>query len=158
MKKIELGQLLGLLANFGVILGIVFLAVEINQSNRLARLQMRNEIAQSVAGLAFSVATDALAPGLNLRGRDPESLTPEESLRLSLMTTALWRTRENMHYQYENGLFDESEFAAERDSWAGTLSSPWALQFYCAQKHFFSQGYIEVVESMLPSAVCPAAE
>jgi hypothetical protein len=35
MKKIDLGHTIGILANLGVVAGIAFLAVEINQNNKL---------------------------------------------------------------------------------------------------------------------------
>ncbi len=37
MKKIDLGQTISILANFGVIAGIVFLGLEIRQSTAVAQ-------------------------------------------------------------------------------------------------------------------------
>ena len=42
MKKIELGQLIQIVANLGVIAGIVFLAVELRQNNRLYSRTLRH--------------------------------------------------------------------------------------------------------------------
>jgi hypothetical protein len=41
MKKLDLGQTLGVLANAGVIAGIVFLAVELQQNNELLEAEIR---------------------------------------------------------------------------------------------------------------------
>ena len=41
MKKIEPGQLAGLIANLGVILGLLFLAYELNQNNELMEAEAR---------------------------------------------------------------------------------------------------------------------
>ena len=41
MKKIELGQTITILATFGVIVGIAFLAVELAQNNELLELDFR---------------------------------------------------------------------------------------------------------------------
>jgi len=41
MKKIDLGQAIGVLANLGVITGIVFLAYETHQNSELLELQVR---------------------------------------------------------------------------------------------------------------------
>ena len=41
MKKINLGQLIGILANLGVIAGIVFLAFELEQNNQLMEAEAR---------------------------------------------------------------------------------------------------------------------
>ena len=40
MKKIDLGQSITMLANIGVIAGIVFLAVELQQNNELLRVEV----------------------------------------------------------------------------------------------------------------------
>ena len=41
MKKIDLGQTIGILANIGVVAGTVFLAVELRQNNELLNSQER---------------------------------------------------------------------------------------------------------------------
>jgi hypothetical protein len=158
MKKIDVTQTITILANIGVIVGIAFLAVEISQSNRLARLQMRNDIAQTIVATSLTAGTDPIIPGLNLRARDPASLTPEEYWRLTRTTEATWRLRENLYYQYQNGLFDESEFSAESASWASSFDTPFGRDFYCRARGFFSQGFIDVVENMLSSTDCPNSE
>jgi hypothetical protein len=53
MKKIDLGQMIGILANLGVTAGIVFLAFEIQQSNELLEAQARSD--QLVARSASTV-------------------------------------------------------------------------------------------------------
>ena len=39
MKKLDLGQTVGILANLGVIAGILFLAIELRQNNQLLRVE-----------------------------------------------------------------------------------------------------------------------
>jgi len=46
MKKIDLGQTLNTLANVGVIAGIVFLAVELNQNNEFLELEARATLSE----------------------------------------------------------------------------------------------------------------
>ena len=41
MKRLDLGQSIGILANIGVIAGIVFLGVELRQNNQLLTSQAR---------------------------------------------------------------------------------------------------------------------
>jgi len=158
MKKIDVGQTITVLANIGVIVGIVFLAVQISQSNRLARLQMRNDIAESIVAFSTSGGSDPTLARLSFFSEDPASLPAEEYSMLALRTDALWRLRENIYYQYENGLFDEPEFSAESASWAGSFDTPFGRNYYCQTRRFFSQGFIEVVESMLSSTDCPKAQ
>ena len=46
MKKIDLAQAASVLANVGVIAGIIFLALELRQNQQLVMAQTRNEIAR----------------------------------------------------------------------------------------------------------------
>ena len=41
MKKIDLGRTIGILANLGVIAGIIFLGVELRQNNELMEAEAR---------------------------------------------------------------------------------------------------------------------
>ena len=51
MKKIDLGQTITILANVGVIAGIVFLAFELRQNNTFLAEQARNEFGDDIAQL-----------------------------------------------------------------------------------------------------------
>ncbi len=77
---------------------------------------------------------------------------------LARSTDAVWRLRENIYYQYQNGLFDESEFLAESASWAGSFDTPFGHQYYCRTRTFFSPGFINLVEGMLSSTDCSEIE
>lgn len=45
MRKLDLGQIINTLANLGVIAGIIFLAVELNQNRSSATMVMIRELA-----------------------------------------------------------------------------------------------------------------
>jgi hypothetical protein len=106
----------------------------------------------------MSGGSDLAAAQLTLRSLDPASLTPEERLMLNRSSDAVWRLRENIYYQYKNGLFDEPEFLAESASWAGSFDTPFGREFFCRTRHFYSPGFVELVEGMLSSTDCPTAE
>ena len=66
MKKIDLGRLFGILANVGVIAGIIFLGVELQQNNELLRAEagyslLQNRIAVRIRILDQSNFTELLA-------------------------------------------------------------------------------------------------
>jgi hypothetical protein len=63
-KKIDLGQSIGILANIGVLIGVLLLAYELNQNRRMMRAQTRNSIAETVINLNFDRAnSDELSEG-----------------------------------------------------------------------------------------------
>ena len=68
MRLKRLNEWLALLANLGVIAGIVFLAIEVNQNNLLMKSQTRSDIAQSITDVLLRVAfsDDAVIASDNL--------------------------------------------------------------------------------------------
>ena len=98
MKKIELGQIIGILANFGVIAGIVFLAIEIGQNqSSLEEANTINRLSADAETLAYFsahrslVAQDEQLAQIWLDGTSGEALTPVEALRFDfLCQNFLW--------------------------------------------------------------------
>jgi hypothetical protein len=43
MKKIELGQAISILANIGILAGLILVAIQINQSTQIAKAQLEND-------------------------------------------------------------------------------------------------------------------
>ena len=59
MKKIDFAQLITILANVGVVIGLVFLALEIRQNTAQMRTQGAYSIIQSVETLNQAIYSDA---------------------------------------------------------------------------------------------------
>ncbi len=81
MKRIDLGQTITILANVGVIAGIIFLAVELRQNNELMEAAARD--AQNVRLQEF-VQQVYLVPGLAeiiSKTRNGEPLTEVEEIK-----------------------------------------------------------------------------
>ena len=107
MKKIELGQMITILANLGVIGGIVFLAVELQQNNELLNIQVRASHSSRANPVTEMVIEnpDLIA----LLGKDPELLTETERHRLRLLGIRTLMTWEQTFQDIMNGLAEESE-------------------------------------------------
>ena len=100
MKNIDLGQTIGVLANLGVLVGIVFLAIEIRQNNESLEESRNLAIAQanqqkfvaldeSYRSLANSAYLPAIFQKYDEQGI--EALSPEEFRRL------LWQSCSGMY-------------------------------------------------------------
>jgi molybdate transport system substrate-binding protein len=113
----KINQWLTLVANLAVIAGIVFLALELNQNSRMMQTQTRNAITESILNFQFNAEASGLRAIARKASEDVANLTAEESGQLAQLYVSNLRLWENIHYQYRNGVFDEEEFAAERNSW-----------------------------------------
>ena len=150
MKNIDLGQTLGLLANVGVIAGIVLLAYELHQNRQMMRAQTRNAISETLIGL-LTLPTNS--PELNqmLQKRAAgEPLTPLERGLYIGYEGAFWRYRENVSYQYRNGLFDESEYLPQREVWIREINTEAdTRELYCGQHSSRSAAFTAEIDAFL---------
>ena len=123
MKKIDLGQTVTVLANLGVLIGILLLVYELSQNREMMRAQTRNSVAEMVVNL---LAVEVGDPGISelwVNRRSGKPLTPVEIERFQVLQWAYWRYRENVHYQYRNGLYEEDEYLALRAVWLRDLDT-----------------------------------
>ncbi len=104
MKKLELGQTITILANLGVIAGIVFLGVELRQNNEL--LEVQAEMAMSDVR-ANTILADVIAQPelIELMLKDEQSLTEVERYRRLAMGLRVLRNWQGRHRLVQRGPF-----------------------------------------------------
>ena len=92
MKKFDLGQSLAVLANVGVLAGIVFLGIEIRDTNTQARVATTQGVVDQLAGWNEYIAADGELSEIYARGMaDFNQLSPLEQTRFNLMMKAFLR-------------------------------------------------------------------
>jgi hypothetical protein len=98
MKKIDLGQTITILANIGVIGGILLLAYELRQNNSLMSAQARFNRLTISTGSFISIAENPdLAQALVKSNSDPDSLAATEETQLSAQ---FWRVLRNQEWTF----------------------------------------------------------
>jgi len=131
LKKLDLGQAVGLLANLGVIAGIVFLGVELHQNNELMEAEARAARADRLRATAEHVFSDQAFADLLVKAGNQEVLTESEELRVRSFN--LWRLRglEAYFVEYRAGLnpapsVDGWNLAFHAEPWSGpSLAESW---------------------------------
>jgi hypothetical protein len=102
MKKIDLGQAIGIIANVGVIAGILFLAFELRQNNEYMQAQDRFNRLSAI----FSILDNQMESGLaNLIEKDRSSseLTVAEEFKLQSYYLKILR---NLEWAFEVTPYD----------------------------------------------------
>ena len=89
MKKLDLGQIVGVLANIGVIAGIIFLAVEVQQNSDLLEAETRAVRAASRTNFSALILQNDELLGSIARAEAGESLSAEDELRLYYLGRAV---------------------------------------------------------------------
>ncbi len=107
MKKIDLGQTITILANFGVVAGIVFLGFELRQNNQLLDIEVRAAYSSRANPIVELVIEN---PDLIvLMEKESESLTETERNRLRLLGIRVFLGVEQNFQDAMAGLQDEDE-------------------------------------------------
>jgi len=107
MKKLELGQSIQTLANIGVIAGIFFLAIQVNQTNEIALAE--TQAARYLFGIeAYRiVAENGDLAEVMVKDRANQDLSDPESLRLTVYWRGTFLTNQLAYRQLgEEGMAD----------------------------------------------------
>ncbi len=154
MKKIDLGQTLSLIANVGVIAGILLLVYELNQNRAMMEAQVRQQISQGVADGHFAVATNPdlseIIVDFSDRCTTMDECESAEEFRFNQWSNATFRTWENAHYQYRRDLYDETEFSAQKESWRSILTRPGIANRWRSVRMSYSPEFAAEVDALLP--------
>jgi len=78
MKKIDLGQTIGILANLGVIAGIIFLGLELRQNNELLAAQARQAQLEARSSATTLILNNPELAQIAYTASVGEPLAPEE--------------------------------------------------------------------------------
>ena len=125
MKKIDLGQTVSVLANIGVIAGIIFLGVELRQNNELMEAEARAASNARVLDIAEMVSTDVDLANALIRAKSGETLTESEELRVYAFQMWNFRGQEAYFREYQAGTV---EFLPV-DRWRRNFhTNPWNAQ------------------------------
>ncbi len=155
MDSDKLNRWLTLGANIGVLVGIILLAAELNQNSAMIRAQTRNELSNSIVELLSNSAGNAELAGIMRRASAGEELTPDEYLQFRERQGAMFRYWENVHYQFREGLYDETEFSKQRDAWREYVNQSQAVvDAWCDARDFVANELAAEVDDLLVISGC----
>ena len=111
MQMENLNRWLTLGANIGVLVGIAFLVVEINQNTVSTRIAARDGATQGhIEYVAHLLDSSVLASAI-AKADANQALSHIETTQLILFHELRWRHYERVFYQYKNGVISDQEWA-----------------------------------------------
>lgn len=136
MKKLDTGQTLSILANVGVIVGIAFLAIEIQQNTRSLEVNAYRELINQTTFLATSIMDNPELALLGSTATSFEGLTRQERSQIGAHFYLVVRSGDLAYYQYEQGMLSDERLESAmgpvndrrcrqifKEWWAGTRSN-----------------------------------
>lgn len=155
MKKPDPGQTIGILANVGVLLGIILLVYELDQNRDMMRAQIRNEISRSAMDLLADTATSKPLAAIMVRVNAGEELSPEENYMFINRAELSFRLWENTSYQNRQGMFDATEYSGNLATISDVLSTnPALVDYWCERRQRFSAPFMAEIDAMPAMQSC----
>ena len=138
----KLNERLTLIANLSVIVGIVFLAVEMRQNTEAIEAQTRDGITEKQMTYLGWIATSRDLAGVHVRGESGLIELDETERRMySLLVNGMLREWENSLYQYERGLFTPEEFEPRMERWRLNMAFPGFRGVWAGTRETFAPGF-----------------
>ena len=150
MKKIDLGQTITILANVGVIAGIIFLALELQQNNELLASQARSNLLAGRVSTQLSVVenTGALADLISKAHRG-EALTDTEDFRLRVYQSMIVHNFASFYQEVKSGPLAENDIPIQQ--WVGTFVNIPGLEEFWHRQTRLDPDFVRFVdEEVLP--------
>lgn len=143
------------MANVGALIGLLLVGVQLRQNRNLMRAQVRHELAMGIVELLNSPAGNSQLASVLRRGAVGDSLTPDEQFQFQLRSNALLRYWENVHYQYRQGLYDEVEFAKQKEAWGAAMAtSVGFVAYWCEVRPLYSPRFMAELDGLLTTRTC----
>ena len=123
MNSDNLNKWLTLAANVGVIVGLIVVILELQQTQIIMSAESSMQRAQMSRENASLAAQNDIT-GIESKLANGETLTHEEFLRAEEFIHSLLRHYEVMHYQNQIGVLDEEIWVNNADGMRGVMNGP----------------------------------
>ena len=140
-------------ASIAVILGIVFLGLEIRQNTEMMKSQTRDSISEKQMMFSEWVATEMELAETIAKANSEQALTPAEAVQHGYFLAGVWREWENSYYQFQQGLFDREEFVPRMHRWEEMMRSKYVREAWNATRMNYSPNFRMEVDRMVTTNV-----
>jgi hypothetical protein len=137
-----------LVANFGVVSGIVFLGIEIQQNTNMMQAQTRSAITQSTMSVFAADLETAEILVRGLAGEVEQGPNAEWMLFQGLVQRT-FKTWENEYYQFEQGLYEEELLRAHQHTWKEVLRELGARAVWQSVREGYSPQFRQIIDEII---------
>jgi hypothetical protein len=141
---------LTLVANIGVLAGIIFLGYELQQNTVATRVEAASNFNSSFSEIELFIAGNPEFAELLTKGREGIEINGSDQLRLWVFYNQVLRQWQFTHYQYVSEVFDEDNWQAQRAFMLEVMSDDDGLLNHWRQhKNQYSPAFNTVIDSII---------
>ena len=143
-----LNTLIASLAALAGIVSIYYLIREMQEQNKVARANARQNVSDSHQEIALKGMTPRMVK-IKMKLRNNEELTKEEDANYLTYFSLMLRARENQHYQHKIGMLDEEEWSSMLISFKTLFKEPKHIEIWKFIKVTFSDDFVTLVDEQI---------
>ena len=160
MKKIDLGRTIAILANIGVIAGIVFLGLEIRQNTNATLSTAIQSIYDSSGEINAMLVQNADLRAVYVAARTEgglESLTEEQRAQLRAFYSMIIRSQQNRYQQIRLGIVEDEDIYS-LGGYGRVYFHPFFVEYWRERRKLYSPEFVEWLEAALRERRLPQIE
>ena len=145
-NKLDINAVVQLLGMLGIIISLIFVGLEMRQSQRIAiagQYQARAAMNAASIQAAIEAGIDFSAQS----GLSQSNLTPEEQVQQRNFTNLAYTRIENDYYQYQQGLIDEETWEKKLFSIRSWYNNCDLRGVWERRSQFFTNDLIDLIKS-----------
>lgn len=143
-----------ILAAIGVILTVVYLAIQIRKNTHATHSQTYQLATASLAEMAAIVGTDKELARIFLTGMEnPKQLKDDEFVQFGYLGISLFRRFENVFFQYQSGMINDDFWTGHRDNILWFFHRPGMQLWWKDRKFAFSKSFREFLDKSTPGEI-----
>ena len=117
-------------SNIAVLVGLVFVGIEVRNSSRAVAVQSANAVSDGFNQFNYLVASDAEVARIEyLAFRAPDKLTDPETIRASAIMRGLFNQYRQVHILYSSGVLTEAQWGWQARDISRLIHTPGGKQF-----------------------------
>jgi hypothetical protein len=151
MTLSDLASIGSFVSGLAVLISLIYLALQVRQAERNQRaIVQQARISRSsdqLMGLADPVLTRAWLQGL----KGAADLSEEETFRFVIVSTAMLRNVEDVYFQHDLGLLDETSLENQLGPLRGFLRTRGGTALWRAVRSNYDQGFASRVDRLVPA-------
>ena len=141
-----------LFANFAVIAGIVFLAVELRQNTKQLELQSYQSWVAANTDLNIAISNPQLSAIVSQGHPNSAKLSSDTYIAYAMFHMSMLQMAQSTHYLFMEGSLNKELWESEMDRAAGILSIPGVRQWWDAGgKTQLTPSFVKFLESREPN-------
>ena len=142
-----------LLASIGVIVSLVYVAIQIKQNSKVTSTANYQHIMDYQGTVLTSIIENPEVANIYNRGLKSFSDLSEDEKSQFHMMMSMMLTGAQMNYQlFNRGLMEEEIYAGQADSYLNFLENPGVLEWWQSAKQWFHKDYVRHLDEQVQRA------